>query len=260
MRSVRPSGLRALAASACCCLALAACRDDLTGPSAQAHPAGGRMWVAVTPPRGLPDDRTWLPFVSARKGEDAPAALRVQALRDEGRRLRRAGDLDGALKAEERAAETAAGGMARVPDRATMAAALESLDAWTREAEGVLEAGAVPELGAGIGAVRAARADAAAALAAGDTMAAVGHVARAATAAREQAPAAVALRIFARAEAVVRERQKEMPKSQAQRAERLLRWAREAVLTGEPERAFRRAVYALQLVERYGSDRPMVED
>ena len=130
MRSTRPSGLRALLAPACCCLVIAACEDDLTGPSAHAHPAGGRMWVAVTPPRGLPDDRTWLPFVSARKGESAPAALRVQGLREEGKRLRREGDLEGALRAEELAAETAAGGIARTPDRATMLAALGSLEAY----------------------------------------------------------------------------------------------------------------------------------
>ncbi|MET0399525.1 MAG: hypothetical protein ABW277_22230, partial [Longimicrobiaceae bacterium] len=115
MRSTRPKGLRALLAPACCCLALAACQDDLTGPSAQAHPAGGRMWVAVSPPRGLPDERTWLPFLSARKGERTPAVLRVQALREDAKRLRRAGDLDAALRAEERAAETAAGALAAVP-------------------------------------------------------------------------------------------------------------------------------------------------
>jgi hypothetical protein len=258
MRST--AGLRALLAPACCCLVLAACQDDLTGPSAQAHPAGGRMWVAVTPPRGLPDERTWLPFVSARKGESTPAMLRVQAMREEARRLRRDGDLDGALRAEERAAETAAGALAAVPDRATMAAALGSVEAWLREAEAVLDAGQVPELAAGLATVRAAHDGAAASLARGDTLEAVGHLARASAAAREQAPAAVALRLFARTEAVVRARQQEMPKAQAQRAERLLRWARDAVLTGDPERAFRRAVYALQLVERYASSRPMVED
>ncbi len=258
MRST--AGLRALLAPACCCLALAACADDLTGPSAQVHPAGGRMWVAVTPPSGLPDERTWLPFVSARKGESTPAMLRVQAMREEAKRLRRDGDLAGALRAEERAAETAAGALAAVPDRATMAAALGAVDAWLREAESVLDAGQVPELAAGLGTVRAARDGAAASLARGDTLEAVGHLARASSSAREQAPAAVALRIFARTEAVVRARQQEMPKAQAQRAERLLRWAREAVLTGDPERAFRRAVYALQLVERYATTRPMVED
>lgn len=260
MRSTRLNGLRAFLAPACCCLALAACQDDLTGPSAQAHPAGGRMWVAVSPPRGLPDERTWLPFLSARKGERAPAVLRVQALREEGKRLRRAGDLDAALRVEERAAETAAGALAAAPDRATMAAALGATDAWVRQAEAVLDGGEVPELAAGLATVRAARDGAAASLERGDTLEAVGHLARASAAAREQAPAAVALRIFARTEAVVRERQREMPKAQAERAERLLRWAREAVLTGDPERAFRRAVYALQLVERYAGARPMVEE
>ncbi|HEV2146025.1 MAG TPA: hypothetical protein VGR37_01265, partial [Longimicrobiaceae bacterium] len=61
----------------------------------------------------------------------------------------------------------------------------------------------------------------------------------------------VALRAFERAEAMVREHGRTLPRTQAARVERLLGWAREAVLTDDPERAFRRAVYALQLVEQY---------
>lgn len=251
MRSTRPAGLRALAASALCCLAFAGCRDDATGPTGQAHPADGRMWVAVSAPGGLPDDRTWLPFLAPRKGERTPAAARVHTLREKGKRLRKEGDLEGALRAEELAAQTAAGALARVPDDATVAAALHALGAWTREAEGRLEGMDLPELAAAVDAVRASREGAAAALARGDTLEAVGHLARASTAAREQGPDAVALRAFARAEAIVRGRGREMPARERARVERLLRWSREAVLTGDPERAFRRAVYALQLVERY---------
>lgn len=251
MRFARPDGLRALLRPALFCLALSACQDDVTGPSALVQPAGGKTWVAVRAPAGLPDDRTWLPFVSARKGERTAVSLRVQALREEGKRLRREGDLEGARRTEETAAQTAAGGLAVAPDAPTVSAAVEALEAWSREAEAALDGGEVPELAAALETVRGARADAAGALARGDTMEAVGHLARGATAAREQAPAAVALRVFARAEAVVREREAVMPREEAARAERLLRWAREAVLTGDPERAFRRAVYALQLVERY---------
>lgn len=256
MRSTPPAGLRALAASACCCLALAGCRDDVTGPSAQAHPAGGRMWAAVSPPGGLPDDRTWLPFLSARKGERTPAAERVEALRQKGRLLRKTGDLDGALRAEQLAAETAAGALAKAPDARTVGAALDALDAWAREVEGKLEETRVPELAASLETVLSSREGAAAALARGDTLEAVGHLARASSAAREQAPDAVAVRVFARAEAIVREHERDMPARERARAERLLRWSRDAVLTGDPERAFRRAVYALQLVERYVGPRP----
>jgi hypothetical protein len=244
-------GLRALLAPACCCLAMAGCQDDVTGPSGRTHPAGGRMWAAVTVPGALPDDRTWLPFLGARKGERSPARERVEALRGKAREHRRAGRLEEALRAEELAAQTAAGALAKTPDRATVGGALEALDAWAAEAEGVLEGARVPELDAALAGVRSARLAADSALAQGDTLAAVGHVARAASAAREQAPAAVALRAFERAEAVVRERGEALPRVQRERVERLLGWARDAVFTGDPERAFRRAVYALQLLEQY---------
>jgi len=256
MRSTRRNGLRALLIPACCCLALAACQDEVTGPSAATHPAAGKTWVAVRPPRGLPDDRTWLPFLSPRKGERTWAAAQVQALREEGKRLRREGDLDGALRAEEQAARTAAEGLARVPDRATVGAALDALDAWVREAEDAVEGASLPDLALAADTVRAAHAAAGAALARGDTLAAVASIARGASVAREHAPGAVALRIFARAEAVVRRHERVMPELQAARAERLLRWARAAALAGDPERAFRRAVYALQLVERYAGASP----
>ncbi len=242
--------LHALAPLLCCSLALAACRDDLTGPVTHAQSAGGRLWVAVTPPRDLPDAGTWLPFLSAVKGgKDGAAALRVKALRDEARRLRRGGDPEGSVRAEEQAAQAAAGSLAVVPDRLTMTAALEAVDDWTREAEEADATGAVPELKAALEEVRSARAGAAGALARGDTLEAVGHLSRASAAARRQAPDAVALRVFARVEAAVRERA--LPPSDAKRAARLLGWARDAVLTGDPERAFRRAVYALQLVESH---------
>ncbi|HEV2148200.1 MAG TPA: hypothetical protein VGR37_12420, partial [Longimicrobiaceae bacterium] len=140
MRFFPFGGLRALLVPACCSLALAGCQDDVTGPSARTHPAGGRTWAAVAPPSTLPDDRTWLPFVAARKGERSPALERVQALRAKAKEHRRAGRLEEALRAEELAAQTAAGALAKTPDRATVGRALAALDAWAAEAEGVLEA------------------------------------------------------------------------------------------------------------------------
>lgn len=251
MRSTLSRRLRALVPVVGCLLALAACEDDPTGPAARVHPAGGRLWAAVQAPRDLPDDRTWLPFLAARKGERSPGLERVQALRDEGRRLRGAGDLEGALRAERLAAQTAAGALAVVPDPATVAGALQAVDTWIRDAEGVLGSAELPELAEAVASARLARGGAAGALARGDTLEAVGHLTRAATLAREHAPAAVALRVFARAEARLREQEEDLPPASAARVERLLGWTRDAILNGDPERAFRRAVYALQLVERY---------
>ncbi|HEX2091323.1 MAG TPA: hypothetical protein VHG28_02935 [Longimicrobiaceae bacterium] len=234
----------------CCSLAVAACRDDLTGPSTQAHPAGGRLWVAITPPEALPDAATWLPFVAPRRGPVSAVERRVRELRDEARILRRRGDLEGAIRAEEEAARAAVESLSEVPDRMTVLRAIDGVDGWVGEAEAAVQAAPLPEVEAALAEVRAARAEAAEALARADTLEAVRHLALAASAAREQAPGAVALRVFARVEAAVRER--ELPSTDRRRVEHLLRWAREAVLTGDPERAFRRAVYALQLLDAHG--------
>lgn len=250
MRPIRRSArIRVLLPLVACLGLLAACDEGPTGPGAQAQPAGGRMWVAVALPRDLPDARTWLPFLSAGKGTSSAGLRQVQALRESGKRLRKQGNLEGALRAEEEASRVAASSLKKAPDHATVSGAMEALDAWIGRAEEAYQHHPLQEIGDGLTAVRMERETAARALARGDTLAAVVHLAGAAAEAREQSPAAVALRVFARAEEVVKAGK--LPREDAGRADRLLRYAREAVLTGDPDRAFRRAVYALQLVESY---------
>ncbi|MBV9774016.1 MAG: hypothetical protein JO040_08710 [Gemmatimonadetes bacterium] len=252
MRPIRRSDwIRVLLPAVACLGLLAACDEGPTGPGSQAQPAGGRMWVAVALPRDLPDDRTWLPFLSAGKGTPSPALQRVQALQETAKKLRKRGDLEGSLRKEEEASRVAAASLTAPPPRAAVADALASLDRWTGRAEEAYERHPLQELSDGLGAVRQERDAAAAALTRGDTLAAVGHLAQAAAEARQHSPAAVALRVFARAEEVVKSGR--LPKEEAARADRLLRYARDAVLTGDPDRAFRRAVYALQLVESYAA-------
>jgi len=243
--SSRTSRLRALARTALCALALAACDEGPLAPGAQVQTAGGRLWAAVPAPRDLPDERTWLPYVASRGGAGEVRLRAVHARRDLARHLRRKGDFPGALHAEEEAVRLGAAAVTVVPPRAAVARALGGVDAWLDDAGRVLLAGDVPELAEAVDGVRADRAAAAAALAGGDTLAAVRHLSAASVRARREGPAAVALRLFERAEAAVRGSQ--LARADSLRAERLLHHAREAILTGEPGRAFHRAAYALQL-------------
>lgn len=249
-RSPSRPGLRALLAALALPLALAACEDGPTGPTAHVHPAGGRLWAAVVAPRDLPDARAWLAPLADGGGAGEEAARGVRGLLDEARTLRRRGALQEALLREEEALRAAAAGFSAPPARRVVVDALEGVDRWIGAAEGALQAGPLPEVEAGVAEVRASRGAAESALAEGDTLAAVRYLAAAASRARRHAPDAVALRAFARAGEVVRGGA--LSRTDSLRAERLLRHAREAVLTGDPERAFRRAVYALQLVEGDG--------
>jgi hypothetical protein len=230
---------------AACALALAGCEDAPTASSAHVQSAGGKLWVAVSPPRPLPDARTWLPALG--KGE---AAGRVEALRDRARRLRSRVELEEAVRTEEEAARLAASSLGRAPSARVVREALGAVDAWTGAAERTLLAAPSPELAQGVLGVRREREAAGRALARGDTLAAVGHLATAAGVARGWSPHAVALRVYARAESRVRRAGLSRPDSL--RAERLLRHARQAVLTGDSGRAFRRATYALQLLDAGG--------
>lgn len=240
MRVRKPAPRLLLAA---CALALAACEDAPTSPTAYRHPAGGTTWVAVSSPRGLPESRTWLPFVQGR----ADAAKRVEVLREEARRLRGSGELEAALRAEEAAHRLAAASVDRAPDAATLLQGFAAVDAWIGAAGRAVVSTPSPELEEAVAEVRRERARAGTLLAAGDTTGAVVHLSGAAAAARAHAPGAVALRIYARADSLVRTAG--LSRGDSIRAVRLLRHTREAILTGHSGRAFRRAAYALQLVD-----------
>jgi hypothetical protein len=242
-RSTYPARLLVLAAA----LALAACDDAGTGPTSYVQEVSGGAWVAVTEPQGMARPDTWTAWLPAQ----GPAAARVRELRDEAGRARRAGRVLESLRLEDEAMLMAAGSLARTPDPMRVLVPLAALDAWTDRARGRLETGRYPALAAAVAAVSA-EADAARdAMAAGDSLKAVGHLARGTVAARAQSPLGVGVRMLAAVEARLG-----APRAQEsanlRRARRLLAGAREGLATGESMRALRRAVYALQLLEAEG--------
>ncbi|HKP74596.1 MAG TPA: hypothetical protein VJT67_03590, partial [Longimicrobiaceae bacterium] len=85
LRSLRSLAIpAALALSA----ALAACGDAPTNPTSFSREAGGRTWVAIAEPAGLPDARTWLPYLPP------DASAQVRAMVGEARAMRRDGKLE----------------------------------------------------------------------------------------------------------------------------------------------------------------------
>ena len=243
LRSPRVSFSRIALCAAACAL-LPACADAPTGPQSYVQEAGGDLWVAVVEPVGMPDARTWLPFVPA----GSPAAERVRALQGEAGRARRAGELERGMALEAEAAREAAGAIGRAPPAQTVLEALAALESWVQRAELRTETGRFPGLDTTSVRVRERRDEARALLAQGDTGAAAVKLAAAAEAAREYAPLAVGLRLVERCEARI-DRQGE-PTPNLKRARRLLGTAREALAMGDEGRAVKRALYALQLLEQ----------
>jgi hypothetical protein len=230
--------------------ALSACDDGPTAPTSYVQVAGGRAWVAVAEPRGLPRAETWLPYL--------PAASRagVDALRAGAQRARAAGRPEEALALEGQALRQAAAGVERAPHAGRLLGVLAALEAWTDRARARLDLGAHPELSAAAASVAAQAQAARAALAAGDTAAAVRHLSEGTLAAREQSPMGVGLRLLADAEA--RLQAGAASGATARNARALLLGARAGLASGDSIRALRRAVYALQLLE--GAPAPAVVD
>ena len=224
-------------------LLLGACADSPTGPTSYVHEAGGAVWVAVAPPAGLPDLRTWTPFVAP----GSPAQREVKRLHDESGRARRAGELERAAELEAQAARLAAESIATSPPPVKLLSSIAALDAWTERAEERLASGSFPGLDSAAARVRELRNAARASLVQGDTNRAVLEIAAAAEAARGYAPLAVALRLVTQAEARIDDTPD--PSQNLRRARHLLRTAREAMATGDQTRAMKRAWYALQLIE-----------
>jgi hypothetical protein len=238
---IRP--LTLLASCGALCALVAACADAPTAPRSYVQEADGAVWVAIVEPAGMPDVRTWLPCVPA--GSEALA--RVNALRDEAARERRAGRLERALEMEGEASLLAAGSIAWSPPAPVVLGMLDALESWSRRAAERTETGLFPELQAAAARVSTHRDAARALLARGDTNAAAVELERSAQAAREYAPSAVGLRLIARLEErIARET---LPTPNLKRAKMLLGTSREALASGDPARAVRRALYALQLVE-----------
>lgn len=237
--AVRLPGLVALAALV---FPLAGCGDGPTAPTSYAQEVQGRIWVAVTEPYGLPDARTWEPYVAP----GSPVLAQLREMSSAAGRARRAGRLEEAAALEGRAAVTAAA-VARITDPLPLVRSLDALERWEQNAATRLESGRYPELERAVAEVAGLRDAARALLARGDTAAAVVQLARAAERVRYETPAAVALRLVAAAEARIDSAA--APTERMRRARRLLRGAREGMATGDHARALRRAVYALQLLE-----------
>jgi hypothetical protein len=234
-------------------LAAAACEDAGTAPTSYVQAvAGGGAWVAVAEPVGMARSDTWLPWLAA----GGPAAAQVRQLRDGASRARGAGRVEEAIALEDDALRLAAGSLARSPDAVRgVLVPLGALDAWTDRARARLETGRYPQLQAAAAAVAAEAAAARRALAAGDTMTAVVHLANGTLAARRQSTLGVGLRLLAAVEARLGP-PKSIDSTNLKRARHLLAGAREALATGDSMRAMRRAVYALQLLDQEGIDLP----
>jgi hypothetical protein len=242
-RTPFPARLFALAAV----LALAACNDAGTAPTSYVQVVSGGAWVAVAEPQGMARPDTWLPWLA----EGGPAAAQVRQLRDAAGRARSAGRIEESLALEDDALLLAAGSLARTPDPVRILGPLAALDSWTERARARLQTGRYPDLDATSTAVAAAAAASREALAAGDTSAAVLHLARGTITARGQSTLGVGLRLLS---AVEMRLGPPRPRESAnlKRARHLLAGAREGLATGDSVRALRRAVYAMQLLEAEG--------
>lgn len=230
-------------------LPVTGCGDGPTAPTSYAQEVHGRMWVAVAEPDGLPDARTWAPYLAP----ESPIVAELRELSSAAGRARRALRLEEAAALEARASTTAAAAVGRITDPLPLVRALDALHRWERNAAARLESGRYVELELAVAEVAGLRDGARALLARGDTAAAVVQLARAAERVRHESPAAVALRLVAAAEARIDS--SAAPTEPMRRARRLLRGAREGMATGDHARALRRAVYALQLLEAETSRR-----
>ncbi|HET6765371.1 MAG TPA: hypothetical protein VFH27_16910, partial [Longimicrobiaceae bacterium] len=217
--------------------------DGPTAPTSFAHVVGGRSWVAVALPDGLPDAQAWSGFVPRGSG----ALPRLQALKQAEAEARKTGRLERAQELAEarmRAAAQAAG--AAVPAEA-LARASAALGSWDERVGLRLAAGAYPALDSARWQVDRLRALADAHAAAGENAAAAEELAEAAVRARAFSPEAVGTRVIADAEARIAAAAHDS--GGLRRARDLLRTAREAVATGDYARAVRRATYAVEIVD-----------
>jgi hypothetical protein len=235
-------GPLALLATLCCAAALAACDAGPTLPTSFAQSVGGRTYVAVTPPDGLPDARTWLPFVT-RAGSVLP---RLKQLRADEAKARGLGSLERAASLAADQARLAAAAAADVGPEPLLRADA-ALERWQERAAARRAQGTYPALDSAAADVARLRTGARQAALKGDTSAAVAELTEAAERARGFAPQAVGLRLLADAE-----RRLDAGGERTvglRRARQLLRSAREALVTGDDSRAVRRAAYAIQILD-----------
>lgn len=226
--------------------AVAGCRDAPTMPHALQQIAGGEAWVAIPEPAGLPGLGALLPYVGAGPAA-APVLPRLRALEAEAREARVDGRLDRARELERRAVGLAVASLERAPDPRLFYESLHGLAEWSGRVDATVDLRVYPDIAASLRLVQRATAGAWDALESGDTSTAVLRMMRGAEAVRAHGPTAVALRVLGRAES--RLRQHEIRTVIVDRAIHLVRSARQELVAGDPSRALRRGLYALQLLE-----------
>lgn len=233
------NGIAALTAT----LLVGACSDAPTTPAAMQQIAGGEAWIAVPAPEGLPDLATWTPLL----GQESGARTRVEALSARAKAARLDGDLEHAAALEREAVGAAIRFITVSPDPELISRAMDAIAQW-RDAVGEdVDPRVYPQVAATHAAVGEAMAAAEAALTDGDTVSALLRISDAAAGIREHTPEAVALRVLSRAESQLRASGVRGPV--LDRAVHLIRSARHELVDGDPSRALRRALYALQLAE-----------
>lgn len=233
---------RATLRSLCVLLLLgtAACEDAPTEPRAYRHETAEGVWVAVTLPAGTPTAQSWSPYVS-----DEAALAGLRRLYEAASAARAGGDLTRALALEEDATARAAAALTTPPPARVVDRGFDAVERWLAGVRS--RAPGHDGLDRDVEAVRASHRAAEGARQAGDTLAAVRHLAAAAARIRDHAPEAVANRALLRAETLLRADAD--PSAETERAVHLVRSARHALAVGEPVRAMRRALYAVQLAE-----------
>lgn len=232
-------GIAALAAA----LLVGACSDAPTMPAAMQQIAGGEAWIAVPAPEGLPDLSTWMPLLESESG----ARMRVEALSARATAARLDGDVEHAAALEREAVGAAVRFITVSPDAEVISRAMDAIGRWRHAVGEDVDPRVYPGVAATSASVGEAMAAAETALAEGDTVSALLWISDAAAGIREHTPAAVALRVLGRAESQLRASGVRGPV--LERAVHLIRSARHELVDGDPSRALRRALYALQLAE-----------
>lgn len=227
-------------------LAMSACLDAPTVPEAVQQIAGGEAWVAIPEPRDLPTLDTWMPYGPAGE-RGAAVRARIDALLDESREAAYAGDLEWSTQLRTEATRIAVLSVERLPEPHVMAGAVRSVEEWAERVRIGVDLRVYPEVASSVRRVERSLGAARAALEAGDTTAAIIPLSDASERIRRHGPTSVALRVLDAAEARLRARAPSPPV--LERAVHLIRSARHELVGGEPSRALRRALYALQLAD-----------
>lgn len=248
---------RRVAVTAIALLAIGGCRDAPTMPEAVQQIAGGEAWMAIPEPASLPSLDDLIPYVTDRS-RATPLLPRLHALTAAAREARVDGRLEQAADLDREAVHLAVASMERSPEPTLLFESLHALGEWSDRVELGVDLSVYPEIASSLRVVRRSSDAALDALERGDTAVAVLSIMQGAEAVRAHSPTTVALRVLARAETRLREFEGGV--APVDRAIHLVRSARRELIAGDPSRALRRALYALQLIDgRQVSDTPITQ-